>query len=670
LLTELSITNFAIIDRLSLQFAPGLNVMTGETGAGKSIIIDAITAILGGKVGADFVRTGADSARIEAIFHLGEQLQAESTKHEEKADHVRALLSDQGIEWNEGELILCRDISRSGRSVCRLNGRAVTQSLLQQVGEQLIDIHGQTEHLSLLRVSEHVDFLDRFAGLLDLRAEVAARVATLRQLRKELSSVLQDERERARQMDLLRYQTEEITAAKLRPGEEEELLAERRILANAEQLISLASASYDAIQGAADRGRGALDALGEAVGALQGLAKVDETMLEHLEVGENLLYQLEDLARTLRVYRDNVEYDPARLTVVEERLDLLRALKRKYGSSVEEVLAYGREAAKELAELEHSEERVEALRVAEERLCQEIGELAGKLSAQRRKAGLDLARAIERELAELNMGKARFEVRIEQTESPAGVPVKIVAVTDEASTPSKDQVKPRHAGPSAEGQSPKATRGLNSGLRQSNDRGASCRDKGRHPSSAPSLTEDQVRRWEFDSTGIDRVEFFIAANPGEPLKPLAKVASGGETSRLMLAMKTVLSSADATPTLIFDEIDVGVGGRSGQVVGEKLWRLSSGHQVVCVTHLPQIAAFGDAHFRVTKIIGDRTSTDVQQLTAAARVSELAEMMGGETAKTHASAQEILQRANRLKLGVDMPPSVADPNAFSSSPEAE
>jgi len=470
-----------------------------------------------------------------------------------------------------------------------VNGRAVTLGTLESIGQRLVDIHGQTEHLSLLRVREHIDFLDRYGDLWSLRREVVDLVRQLRQVRQDLSALMRDERELARRADLLTYQIEEIASANLRVGEEEELDEERTRLANAEQLMELANDAYRALYVGEEGQASAIDLLGQVAHSLTDLEKIDSSLKEQRQAVEETSYQLEDLARSLRAYRDSIEFDPARLRQIEERADLIYNLKRKYGDSIAEILAFGEAAQRELDGIVHREEQVEELTAQEAELLRQIGASAAQLSAQRRATGEQLGEAIEAELKDLGMEGARFGVAIEQKEA---------------------------------------------------EDGAWVGDK----------------RYAFDTTGIDRVEFLIAPNVGEPLKSLVKIASGGETSRLMLALKTVLSMADRTPTLIFDEIDAGIGGRAGGVVGQKLWSLtagagpgSAGHQVLCITHLPQLAGYGDVHFKVDKsVVGERTLTMVQQLTEEERVEELASMLGAATKVTRRSAQELWERVSKVK----------------------
>lgn len=568
MLVELSINDFAIIESLRLQFEPGLSVLTGETGTGKSIIIDAVGLLLGERASSEQIRTGCDSASIEGVFNLSDK----------SFELLAPTLQELGLLEDSRELIVRREVTRTGRSTCRINGKAVTLGTLQEIGQHLIDIHGQGDHLSLLQARHHVNFLDRYGGLLEQRQAFGALVQKLRHVRSALRSLQQDARELARRVDLLRFQTDEIRAAALRPGEEQELRRERTLLANAEKLMALAGQVYGLLAEGEEGQRSVVDLLGVALEGMTELARLDDSLREPEQIVENALYQLEELARAIRNYRDNIEYDPERLQAVEERLDLIQSLKRKYGDSIEEILAFAQRAQAELDTISHSEERTEELLQTEQALLSEIAILGQQLSAARQKAAEQLQTHIESELAELNMERARFVVAMRRSESPEGAPI-------------------------------------------------------------------EGKRYAFDATGLDQVEFLISANPGEEPRPLAKVASGGETSRLMLAMKTALSSADLIPTLIFDEIDAGIGGRTGSVVGHKLKTLAQEHQVLCVTHLAQIAGCARQHFRVTKeIIGERTFSSVRLLSDTERVEELAVMLGGAvTEATRRSADELLQR---------------------------
>ncbi len=629
MLIEISISDFAIIDSLRLGFGPHLNVFTGETGAGKSIIVDAISALLGERVTSDTVRAGCERAVIEGVFDVAHLLtpvvedeRARQSREdgatdgaatdgvhntgEDGGETLADVLVEIGIEPEDGALILSREIT-AGRGIARINRRAVPVSALQRVARFLVDIHGQSAHLELLRPEQHVYYLDRYAGTVETRLRVAALVAEWRANRRELERLRRDERELERRVELLRYQVDEIEAARLRPGELEELETERRRLGNAERLGTLSVTIHDALAGDADAdAAGAMDLAAGAQRALHELLRMDDTLREQEGTLEQALALLQDVAATLRSYQDEVAADPERQAEVEERLDLIAKLRRKYGATIEEILAYAATAARELDELTHREERAAELATREEALKERIGALAGELSRRRVEAAGRLARAMERQLDDLNMRKARFEVRITRQPDVDGVPADL------------------------------------SEKRASRGKGATTEADGANGGASG--------RYACTATGIDRVEFLIAPNPGEPLKPLARIASGGETSRLMLALKTILSRADVVPVLIFDEIDAGISGRSGQVVGEKLWELGRTHQVLCVTHLPQIAAMGDRHYRVAKAASDgRTTTQVAELPGGERVIELSQMLGGaSTAAARANAAELLERADHWK----------------------
>lgn len=595
MLHELRIRNFAIIDDLHLHFGPGLNILTGETGAGKSIIIDALGLLLGDRAAAEWVRAGSELAEIEATFQFDPGA--------ELADLLKLLLEEQGVDDpdNPGWLVLSREVRLNGRNVCRVNGRVVNLQMLGEVTAHLVDVHGQGEHLNLLRPKTHIHLLDRYAGLWPRRQEIAALVGQLRIVRTELNRLRQDARTLAQRVDLLRFQTEEIQGAALRPGEDIELEGERRRLGNAEALLKLADAAQAILSQGDGELPGAIDLVGEAVGKLERLARIDSDLGGLTAEGQGLLEQLGDLARSIKDYAADLEFNPARLQEVEERLDLLGTLKRKYGDTIEQIVAFGQQAQQEMDELGDWELKTADLEQQEEALLRQIGALAAEVSAQRMIAGEQMARQIEQELADLRMSRARVGVAVTQAASPAGV-----------------------------------------------------------------ILPDQ-RRVAFDATGVDHVEFLVSANPGEPLKPLAKVASGGETARLMLALKSVLTHADATPTLIFDEIDQGIGGRIGAVVGQKLWMLTGQvtkpdltdgaphvkHQVLCITHLPQLAAFGDQHYTVNKAVrvvqGDeRTTTVVQELDFANRIEELMQMLGANTDAGRQSVEEMMREVATVK----------------------
>jgi DNA repair protein RecN (Recombination protein N) len=601
MLTELRVRDFAIIDSLNIEFANGFNVVTGETGAGKSIIVDSISLLLGDRADPGFVRAGAERALIEGVFMLDEAVRKD----------VETLLSEQGLESDEpGQLLLGREVRLNGRSLCRVNGRAVGQNVLRELGELLVDIHGQSEHLSLLRVKEHVNLLDRYAGLWEQRTRVSNKVAELRAARKELLQLIDNARERARRVDMLKFQLEEIRTARLKPSEETILAEEHTRLANAETLAMYADEAYNVLYESSRDQSAALDQIAQAARALTNLARFDKQFEEYCKSLGEATAIITEVARTLRDYREGIEFNPRRLQQVEDRLNLIKKLKRKYGDTVDAIIAFAEQAEGELNLIENSAERIEALKSAELRLAEELATLAVELSARRCLAAGDLSMQVERELQDLRMSGARFAVSIMQEEDENGIEVREI------------------------GDWRLEIRDKNGQSRISN------------PQSPISNLSSLVH---FDATGIDRVEFMIAPNKGEGLKSLAKTASGGETARLMLALKTVLSRADHTPSLIFDEIDQGIGGRVGASVGQKLWALTRSHQVMCITHLPQMASFGDAHFKVEKLThDDRTITKVRRLDDDERLDELAQMLGTTGKTGRQGAEQLIKEAGEIK----------------------
>ncbi|MGD2050289.1 MAG: DNA repair protein RecN [Chloroflexota bacterium] len=575
MLAELYIRNFAIIDDLRIRFFNGLNVLTGETGAGKSIILDAMTLVLGERADTTMIREGCEEAYVEAAFELDS----------DQRSGIGPLLEAEGLAGDQADLLLlARELRTSGRNICRLNGRAVNLALLKEVGDRLVDIHGQGEHLSLLRPRSHLPLLDAYAGLEEERRSLAEQVGRLIKVRNELSTLRQNERELAQRVDLLKYQIEEIDAANLTPGEEDDLRAERARVANVERLIQLSTSALASLSGQDEDALSASDLLSDAERMLEQLARLDPEQNENYALLQGLNYQLNDLTAELIRYREGLEFEPGRLDFLEERIELINRLKRKYGDDISGVLAYRDRAAAELDGISRSEDRIEELIREEDQLLHQIGEQGRLLSEKRQVAAQVLASSLEKELADLNMDRAKFEVLITQQPDENGA----------------------YVGPD---------------------------------------------RLAFDRSGIDKVEFLVSANPGESPRPLAKVASGGETSRLMLALKTVLAKVDATPTLIFDEIDQGIGGRVGDVVGRKLWGLTMPpkHQVIVVTHLPQLAGYADGHYNVSKrLVNGRTTTVVKPLNDGDRVDELAAMLGTEGEHATGSARSILQRVAAVK----------------------
>ena len=569
MLTELHITNFAIIDQLELQFPAGLVILTGETGAGKSIILDAIEALVGARAETTSIREGAERASLEAVFQLNDHNRIVITQ----------ILNAEGLLDDPNYVTLGREIRREGRTVARVNGRAVNVGLLLEIGNLLVDIHGQSEHLSLLNVKKHLSLLDRFAVTTDLLEDYQTSYRSWQSIRKELDQLRKLERDADRRIELLAFQIDEIEAAKPLAGEELELKEERNRLANAEKLAEHGRTALSLLDEATPEMPGMSDLIGQVLHALHGLARIDSSQATLADQADSLSVMVNELSRDLHGYLDQIEFNPRRLEVVEERLELLHTLQRKYGGSVEAVLAYAHKGREELEQITHATERIEELTGQDQKIRLVLAVKAQNLSVQRQQSAQALAVAVENELKDLSMEGARFEVSF--------------------------------------------------GL-QADSQGLAME------------TGETVR---FDETGIDQVEFLIAPNPGEGLKPMVKIASGGETSRLMLALKRVLAQADEVPTLIFDEIDQGIGGRIGFVVGEKLWHLARDHQVLCVTHLPQLAAFGDQHLRVSKQLQDgRTLTLVEALALEGRRSELAQMLGAVSESHLTTADETLRTA--------------------------
>jgi len=578
LLLELRVRDIGIIEDINWSLGPGLNVITGETGAGKSLVIDAVESLLGSKPDEEMIRHGADEARIEGVFTIS---------HNDKLAALREILVEKGLAADEDTLVVHCEMKRQGRSTIRLNGQAVPRGLLQQIGRLLIDVHGQSQHLSLLDRKNHLDFLDAYAHTLEMRQTFASMAAELNQAEQELRSLAKDEQELARREEYLHYQVDEIGRAELHEGEDEELEREQKVLASAEQLKTSSYEVYRQLYGDDSSGNpaSALDRLHEAVAMMKRLAELDPELKPQLDSLEENLYSLEETTKDIRGYSDRLEHDPARLEEVTSRLELIRDLKRKYGQSIAEILNYEKEAAAELEGISHSSERRLELEETRAHLKQEMGQLSSQLSKARTSATTQLKKGVEQELKDLNMPQVEFEVSITQTPDSDGIPY-------------------------PDGQT-----------------------------------------YAFNSDGADTVEFLASTNPGEPLKPLARIASTGETSRFMLALKGVLSEADNIPVLVFDEIDIGVGGRSAEVIGKKLWTLARHHQTICVTHLPQITAFADAHYRVQKeVSGGRAVSRLEVLEGNARTEEMAAMLAGSqiTETSLKNARELMERAESWK----------------------
>ncbi len=562
MLEELHIVNFAIIQDLEIRFSEGLMIFTGETGAGKSIILDAINVLVGGKVDPTMVRDGAERASLEAAFVIPAETKIE----------IEEILKREELFEDSRTVTLVREIRVEGRAIARVNGRSVNVGLLKELGTYLVDIHGQSEHLSLLDVRSHLGLLDRYATVDEELAAYKEEYHRLQGVRKELKELRELEQESSRRIELLSFQAQEIEAAHLKEGEDIELEQERSRLANAEALSSSAQQAIVLLDESGPDGSSAADLLGQAQQLVNTLVRTDSSQQSLAEQLQLLNEQVTDLSANLRDYLERIEYNPRRLEQVEERLDMLHQLKRKYGGSITAITQYGMDARRQLETIANASDRIAELQEQETALLETARQKAGLLSQKRKDAAVDLCLQVEQELADLSMKGARFEVDFGQGDETV-----------------------------------------------------------------------------FTATGTDSVEFLISPNPGEGVKPLVKIASGGETSRLMLALKNVLAKADFVPTLIFDEIDQGIGGRVGFVVGEKLWNLGKSHQVMCVTHLPQLAAFGDRHYKVLKKVNERrTITEVETLEDTGRIVELAQMNGSMSEANLNAATEALTQAREIQ----------------------
>ena len=562
MLQSLYLENIALIEKLGIELFPGFNVLTGETGAGKSIIIDAVNFVLGERTSRDLIRNGAARAKVEAVFNLNE------------GDAAFAALDALGIEYDGNELILSRELSAAGRNACRVNGTLVPVASLKSVSDTLVDIHGQHEHQALLDAENHISYLDAYchAESLPIIEKIDVIVSRRSELMLKRNSGFSSEREREREMDMLRYQIEEIASANLEVGEEERLSAEKTVLLNAERIRTALETAHMALSGAEEGS--ALSAIDTARRSMRDIAALNKDYEALSDKIEELYYAAEDISFALRDTSENVESDMQRLEEIEQRLKLISDLKRKYGRTVEDVIDFGKDAETKLNELENAEALAAELDAKLDKLKAEYNVAADELSKVRRAAGERLKRDVLNELKDLGMAKAMFDVAL--SDASGGEPRK---------------------------------------------------------------------------GGRETAEFMLSANPGEPLKPLEKVASGGELSRIMLCFKSIFADNDRVPTLIFDEIDTGISGRTAAVVGEKMLGIAKKHQVICVTHLAQIAALAEAHLMVRKYDdGKNTFVETRQLNEEEKVQRIAQMMDGESdspsALTH--ARELIARADKIK----------------------
>ncbi len=542
MLRELRIRNLAIIDNLTVQFSPGLSVLTGETGAGKSIIIDAVGFALGGRASAEEVRTGEKEASIEAFFEIDSR--------------QVPLLDEMGIDAGEG-LIFRRIISSAGKSRAYLNDSLVNLQSLSSVSKAIVDIHGQHEHQSILSPDNQMDLLDAYGGLLSKRQEIDISYKRLQGLRARLSDLLERQRERAQRQDLLRFQIREIEEAGLRSEEENKVEEERNVLANISRLMQCSNDAYDITYGSETS---CLSMLKRLQAIMKDITSIDPKASNALKAVEEAIPLVQDAYIFLRGYREDLDYNPKRLEEIEDRIELIKRLKKKYGETIDAILKYLGGAKKELVDIEGSEEEIDSIKAEIEELRKAITEKARSLSSDRKAVASRIDGLVEKGFDELMMGGTRFIVEM-------------------------------------------------------------SKEKG----------DDTLDGFMLTPKGMDRIEFLISPNPGEEPRPLSKIASGGELSRIMLILKGILASVDKTPVLIFDEIDAGIGGETATSVGKRLKMLSKGHQVICITHLPQIASFADRHLKIEKAVEDgRTRVSVRAISGDERTREIARMLGGDS----------------------------------------
>jgi DNA repair protein RecN (Recombination protein N) len=571
MLGELHIKNFAVIRDISMHFVPGLNVISGDEGTGKSLLVDALSLLMGARAPSGLVRSGSRSAHVETIFWPSEVT----------IGMIKGIVEESGIEPEaNGMLLISRDFQEGGRSIARVNNRAVPLSLLRQIGRHLVDIHGQMEYLSLMDTANQSALVDKYGDLTDRRREVRLTIEELRAREKGIASM--EHREKDGYIDLLQYQVDEIEGAQLGEVDEEQLLRDRDIYRRAGAISGGCMDAYTTLYGD-DRSVSVL--MHRALTCLRGITSADTRLAEFAEGLEGGMAVVEETARELRSYAENVENCQEKLEEIEDRIEALSALKRKYGSNIGAVMAFRDRAAAEILELRSGKETRARLEAERLELKAEAGRKAEELSLARRGAAEKLVRLVN---SELGLEWARFDIMLSRKEDKDGLPV---------------------AGGKA---------------------------------------------YAYTGDGIDRMEFQVATNPGEPVRPMSAIASGGETSRIVLAVKSALKIADPIPTLVFDEIDMGVGGRSADSVGRKLANLAGFHQVLCITHLPQIACFGDTHFKLNKVIeGGRASSTVETIEGQDRVRELAVMLGSERngGVMMKGAEALIKNAEKWKSGV-------------------
>jgi DNA repair protein RecN (Recombination protein N) len=571
MLLELRIKNFAIIESLQLEFSPGLVILTGETGAGKSIIMGALDMLLGHRVDMSTLRKGSDFASVEASFKIPENVRIP----------IEDILRQEDLYEDSEYLTLTRELRKDKRNTARVNGLRTNVAVLVELGEYLVDIHGQSEHLSLMRINQHLELLDRYSGTTGMVLAYQNVYEELKEIESELDQLKQSDLDSEQRKELLAYQIDEIEKAALKDGEVDPLIEIRNRLINAEKLADLSQQILILLDDSPGHQPAVMDLMGQIIDSVEELSKTDPSLHGFTQRTADINDGLFEIAKDLRTYLDNLEFDPAELEKVQDRLELIRSLKRKYGKNIQEVLEYQEKSKIELNAISTRSDQIQGLEQKKSNLHDQLYQHGISLTEARKNGANQLTKDLKSQLKDLKMSGARFEVDFKTSEDPQGLP-----------TPSGKKLK---------------------------------------------YTRD----------GLEEVEFLIETNPGEGLKPLIKTASGGETARLMLALKNVLAKADHISTLVFDEIDQGIGGRTGAVVGEKLYRLTPEHQVICITHLPQLAGFGQQHFIVTKSISEgRTTISVQEVSGESRVVELATMLGGATEKNMDSARDLLEYVNQ------------------------
>lgn len=565
MLAELSIKNFAIIESLTVSFERGLTVLTGETGAGKSIIIDAIHLLAGARGSSEFVRYGEKRAELESLFLLDDNNHPVYQKCEEF-----------GIDVSDGMIILRRDMSSTGKSICRINGKLVTIAVLREVGQLLVDIHGQHDNQELMNEENHLSLLDQYGGQ-EVKDALEAYLDVYRHydgLKKKITQLSENEQEMAHRLDLLQFQLDEIEKAELQPKEDELLQEEKNQISNYEKIYDALQNGYNSLHGE----QKGLDWIGLAMSQLENVGQINSTLKELSETVSNAFYMLEDISYQLRNELESLEFDPGRLNYVEGRLNEINTLKRKYGQSVEEILTYSAKIEEEIDTIQNKDSHLTKLQKELHSITEDLSIEAKNLSIIRQKHAKLLVNEIHQELKELYMEKTSFDVNMKEK-------------------------------------------------------------------------RNNVNEIKYTSTGAEEIEFYISTNPGEPLKPLNKTASGGELSRIMLAMKSIFSQHQGITSIIFDEVDTGVSGRVAQAIAEKIYRVSNGSQVLCITHLPQVAAMADTHLYIAKETkSGRTKTSVKPLVEDEKVKEIGRMIAGvevtELSKEH--AKELLLLASSSK----------------------